>query len=139
MISSRLITDLHPKIQPMAQQLIDDCRAQNIDLIITSSYRDVEAQNAIYSQGRTKPGAIVTNAQGGHSFHNYRVAIDVVPIINGKCDWSGTSDVWQKIITDAKVIGFEWAGDWITFKERAHFQYTQGLSIQDFLDGKNIQ
>lgn len=36
--------------------------------------RTFEEQEAIYAQGRTKPGKIVTNARGGQSYHNFGLA-----------------------------------------------------------------
>jgi hypothetical protein len=35
-----------------------------------------------------------------------------------------------------KACGLEWAGDWKTFKEYAHFQYTAGLSLAEIREGK---
>lgn len=41
-----------------------------------SGYRSFEEQDALYAQGRTTPGDIVTNAKGGESAHNYGCATD---------------------------------------------------------------
>jgi len=32
----------------------------------------------------------------------------------------------------------EWAGEWRTFKELAHFQYTGGLTLTDLKNGRQI-
>src|SRR5215207_9435814 len=37
---------------------------------VTSAYRSNAEQDALYAQGRTKPGSKVTNARGGQSKHN---------------------------------------------------------------------
>lgn len=84
------------------------------------------------------PGKKVTNAKGGQSFHNFRVAFDVVPLVNGKAVWSD-SGLWQHIGKLGKDLGLEWAGDWRTFKEMPHFQFTQGLTLKDFQQGKNLK
>ena len=137
MINSRSLNDLVPLVGTMAQKLIDECKKHEIDIIITSTYRDIEAQNKLYAQGRTAKGAIVTNAKGGESFHQYRVAFDVVPIVNGKCVWSNSA-LWNQIGAIGESAGLEWAGKWRKFKEMPHFQYTQGYSVADFKNGAVI-
>lgn len=42
-------------------------------------YRSPVVQDGLYAQGRTKPGAKVTNAQGWESAHQYGLAVDFVP------------------------------------------------------------
>jgi len=141
MINSRKIEDLHPTVAERCRQLIIDCDSQGIDIIITSTYRDHVSQKALYNQGRTSPGRIVTNAKPGQSFHNWRVAFDVVPIRNGKAVWGTVGDeldLWFKIGTLGKALGLEWAGEWVKFREYPHFQYTGGLTIADFKAGKEL-
>ena len=135
MINSRDLKDLDPYVAGLAKKFITACKKQGIDLLVTSTYRDNESQNALYAQGRTKAGRIVTNAKAGQSFHNYRLAFDVVPIVNGKPQWNDFR-TFQKIGAIGKSIGLDWAGDWKTFKELAHFQWTGGLSLAQLKAGK---
>lgn len=135
MISSRNITDLLPCVQRKAQVFKDACKKEGIDIIFTSTYRDNESQNALYAQGRSKPGNKVTNAKGGQSFHNYRCAFDFAPVVNGKIDWTDL-DTFKKCGAIAEANGLEWAGRWVRFKEMVHCQYTGGLTIHDLLSGK---
>lgn len=58
-----------------------------IKLRVAQATRTIAQQNALYAQGRTAPGRIVTNAKGGESYHNYGLAIDVIEIKNGKTNW----------------------------------------------------
>lgn len=142
MINSRDVKELHPKVQAMANKMIADCKAAGLDFIITSTYRDAESQNALYAQGRTTKGSIVTNAKAGQSWHNYRLAFDIVPIKNGKPVWGTTGadgKLWKDIAKIGKACGLEWAGDWKTFVEFPHFQYTQGLTLKDLQSGKMIK
>ena len=88
MINSRSLSDLNPKVAAMCSEFINRCKAQGIDVIITSTYRDAECQDKLYAQGRTEPGKKVTNAKAGQSFHNWRVAFDFVPIVGGKAVWN---------------------------------------------------
>lgn len=135
MINSRNINDLHPKVKALCEAFIAKCAEQGIDVIITSTYRDAESQNALYAQGRTRPGKIVTNAKAGQSWHNWRVAFDFVPVVNGKAQWDDER-TFVKCGEIAESVGLEWAGRWRRFREMAHCQFTGGLSLLDFQSGK---
>ena len=135
MINSRSLDDLNPLVAAKARDLVARCQAEGIDLLVTSTYRDQESQAKLYAQGRTAPGRIVTNAKPGQSFHNWRVAFDVVPLRHGKPIWdtSGTNRLlWQQIGALGESVGLEWAGRWPKFRELAHFQFTGGLTLADF-------
>ena len=137
MINSRKLEDLHPKVKLLCERFVASCAKQNIDVLITSTYRDGESQNALYAQGRTAPGKIVTKAKADQSFHNWKCAFDFVPIVNGKAQWNDTA-LFTKCGEIAEAVGLEWAGRWKTFKELAHCQYTNGLTLQDFQQGKSL-
>lgn len=125
----------------MAKAFVAACLLEGIDLLITSTYRDHESQNALFAQGRTTRGDIVTNARGGQSYHNYRVAFDVVPLRNGKPVWSTKGDdakLWERVGQLGEYVGLEWAGRWKSFREFAHFQFTGGLTLKDLQAGKRL-
>ena len=138
MINSRSLDDLLPQVKSRVEAFIAAAKAVGIDLLVTSTYRDNESQNALYAQGRSTAGKIVTNAKAGQSFHNYRCAVDVVPIVAGKPRWDVKDEVWQTIGKLGKEQGLEWAGDWKRFKELAHFQYTGGLNLAQLQAGGKI-
>ena len=138
MINSRSLDDLLPAVAERVRRFIKAADEAGIDLLVTSTYRDNVSQNALYAQGRTAPGKIVTNAKAGESIHNYRCAVDVVPIVAGKPRWDVKDEVWQKIGALGKAQGLEWAGDWKRFKEYPHFQYTGGLNLAQLQQGKKI-
>ena len=138
MINSRSLDDLLPQVKQRVEAFIKAAEASGIDLLVTSTYRDNESQNALYAQGRTTAGKIVTNAKAGQSFHNYRCAVDVVPIVAGKPRWDVKDDVWQTIGKLGKAQGLEWAGDWKRFKEYPHFQYTSGFTLAELKEGATI-
>jgi peptidoglycan L-alanyl-D-glutamate endopeptidase CwlK len=138
MINSRSLDELVPPAKQRAQAFVEAAKAKGIDLLVTSTYRDHESQAALYAQGRTTPGAVVTKAKPGQSWHNHRCALDVVALVNGKPVWSTTDPIWQKIGEIGKSCGLEWAGDWKDFKEFPHFQYTGGLTIAQLQQGAKI-
>ncbi len=122
----------------MAMLFIQECVAEKIDILVTSTYRDMESQAALYAIGRSRPGKIVTKARPGQSYHNFRVALDVVPLRYGKPVWDTKDPVWIKVGNIGKLCGFDWAGDWTSFKEYAHFQYTGGLSLAELQKGMTL-
>ena len=138
MINSRNLDDLLPDVKTRVENFIKACQIAGIDILVTSTFRDNASQDALYAQGRTTAGKIVTNARGGDSFHNHRCAVDIVPLVNGKPDWDGNHPVWAQIGAIGQECGLEWAGSWKTFKELAHFQYTGGLTIAELKEGKVI-
>jgi peptidoglycan L-alanyl-D-glutamate endopeptidase CwlK len=103
---------------------------------ITHTLRTITEQDALYAQGRTKPGKKITNAKGGQSFHNYGMAFDICLIIDGKeASWDMLKDFdgdkeadWMEIVHIAKKHGWEWGGDWTKFKDYPHFQKTYGYT-----------
>lgn len=138
MVNSRKLEDLHPRVAKLCQAFIDACAKVGIDVLITSTYRDAGSQNALYAQGRTTPGAKVTNAKAGQSWHNWRCAFDFVPVVNGKARWNDLK-AFERCGELAESVGLEWAGRWTTFKELAHCQYTGGLTLADFQGGKTLE
>ena len=138
MVNSRSLDDLIPPAKERVERFLNLCKDEGIDLLVTSTYRDNESQNALYEQGRTTAGKVVTNAKAGDSWHNWRCAVDVVPMVNGKPNWDGSHPVWSKIGELGEQAGLEWAGRWRSFKELAHFQYTGGLTLTDLKEGKQI-
>lgn len=128
MINSRKIEDLLLTTAAKCRAFIDGCAKAGIDVIITSTYRDAESQNALYAQGRTLPGKKLTNVRGGDSFHNHRRAFDFVPIVNGKAIWND-AELWDRCGAIAEKVGLEWGGRWARFPDKPHCQDTGGLTI----------
>lgn len=138
MKNSRDLADLRPPVAARAAAFVTACRAQGIDVLITSTLRDNEAQAVLYAQGRTTPGLRVTNAKPGQSFHNWGVAFDFVPIVAGKAMWNDAA-LFRRCGYIAESVGLEWAGRWKSFPEMAHCQYTGGLTLADLQKGKVVK
>lgn len=134
MTNSRRLTDLLPVVQAKAKAFLAAAKAEGIDVLITSTYRDNQSQDELYAQGRTRPGKIVTNARGGQSYHNYRVAFDFVPVIGGKAVWNDLA-LFRRLGKIGKSLGLEWGGDW-KFRDYPHLQYTGGLTLRQLRAGQ---
>lgn len=135
--NEQVISKLNPIVYKRARQLLDQCAIESINIVITQGLRTMAEQTALYNQGRTTPGSKVTNAEAGHSNHNYGLAFDFALIdANGKAYWNERDPKWIRVVQIAKSLGFEWGGDWDSFKDYPHFEMTFGLSINDLLSGK---
>jgi peptidoglycan L-alanyl-D-glutamate endopeptidase CwlK len=123
---SRNIDDLKPEVAAMCRDFLAKCKSEGVDILVTCTLRTNAEQAALYAQGRTTPGLIVTNAKPGESRHNHGEAFDVVPLRNGKPVWSTSGQdglLWSKIGAIGESCGLEWAGRWTgKLKEMAHFQ-----------------
>jgi len=137
MKNSRSLDDLLPWVKTKAEAFIAACDKEGIDVLITSTYRDNECQDALFAQGRTKPGHIVTNARAGQSWHNWRCAFDFVPLVNGKAQWEDLT-LFARCGAIAEGVGLEWAGRWKRMKEMAHCQATGGMTLADLQAGKQL-
>lgn len=129
------LTQLLPKVQQMTNLFLSKCKEKGIEVTITSAYRSIEDQDALYAQGRTTQGNVVTNARGGDSFHNWKCAVDFAPVVNGSIPWNNKA-LFAKVGAIGKECGFEWGGDWASFLDLPHLQYTAGYTLQDFKNGK---
>lgn len=129
-MASRKIEDLHPDLQPIAREFVRRCQAQGVEALITCTYRSGEEQNALYAQGRSRPGARVTNARAGQSAHNFTLngkpaarAFDIVPLIKGQCMWDAKHPHWKIAGQIGMDLGLNWYGrPGAPFREMPHFQ-----------------
>lgn len=137
-MASRALSDLEPVVQTKAVKFLTECKNAGLDILIYCTYRSPEEQNELYTQGRSKPGKIVTNARGGESFHNWRLAFDFVPLVAGKPAFEST-ELYRKAGLIAESVGLEWAGRWTgKLRETAHCQFSNGLSLAQLRAGKKV-
>ena len=138
-----LPTELHPIVAEKVEDLIEKTSEKNIVILITDDYRSHEEQDKLYDKGRRIPGQVVTHAMGGESYHNFGLAVDfALQLENGHVIWdieydgnkNGQSD-WFEVAEIAKELGFQWGGDWRSFKDYPHLQMDFGLTINDLQEG----
>jgi peptidoglycan L-alanyl-D-glutamate endopeptidase CwlK len=128
----RRLQQVHPALAAAITTLIDTLYKNGIQIEVVQGLRTFAEQDALYAQGRTRPGPIVTRARGGQSNHNYGLAVDVVPFNNGKPNWNAPMGIWLAIGTGAQKLGLEWGGDWKKFVDKPHIQLP-GLSVAECL------
>lgn len=135
------IAKLHPLVRNEVAKIIKECDIAltgRAKVRISQGLRTFAEQDALYNQ---KPK--VTNAKGGQSIHNYGFAVDIVLIIDGKTaswgtktDWDGDKKAdWMECVEIFKKHGWNWGGDWKTFKDLPHFD-KKGFSDWKQLIGK---
>lgn len=117
--SAKNIATLHPQVAFLAERLIRQATAQGIDARVICGLRTNAEQDALFAQGRTKPGRIVTHSRGGTSWHNYGAAFDI-GIFHGS-EYLGESPLYKEVGKIGKGFGLEWGGDW-KFLDEPHFQ-----------------
>ncbi|MDR3091395.1 MAG: M15 family metallopeptidase [Clostridiales bacterium] len=136
MLDSRDVKELHPCLQRAAAELIRRLKEEGRPALITSTYRDFEKQNALYAQGRTAPGKKVTNAQGGFSNHNFRVAFDICKNVKG-AEFSD-AEFFKRAGAVWEEMGGVWGGNFKGFTDMPHFEYTGGLTTADMRGGRKL-
>ena len=87
----RDITKCHPSLQAAFKELATRCNAQGLTIGLGECFRTVAEQDALYAQGRTEPGSIVTNAKGSSYSSQHQ--------------WGKASG---------------WAGDWTSIVDKPH-------------------
>lgn len=81
---------------------------------VVSALRTCAQQNAIYEQGRTRPGPVVTNAKGCMSWHVHGRAVDIDAPLK---DLPHLGKYWES-------IGGTWGG---RFNDPGHFGWHPGV------------
>jgi peptidoglycan L-alanyl-D-glutamate endopeptidase CwlK len=132
-ITQKRIDKLHPIVRDEVKKIIAECDAAltgKAKIRITQGLRTFDEQAELYAIGRTKAGKKVTNAKAGQSIHNYGLAVDICLIIDGKTaswdtarDWDDDKIAdWYECVKIFAKHGWQWGGNWKTFKDLPHFE-----------------
>lgn len=118
--SEKVISTLLPEVQPIARALVQKAALGGIRIKIISGFRTYAEQDALYAQGRTAAGDVVTNAKAGYSNHNFGIAFDV-GVFEGNT-YLGESPKYKAVGVIGMDLGLEWGGNWKTLVDQPHFQ-----------------
>lgn len=126
------LKNLTPELKTKLAMFQRACVAQKslllkgYDVMITQGFRSPEYQNALYAQGRTKPGKIVTNLMGtgkNPSKHCLGKAFDICFVANKKAFYPPVSDkVWDVAAEIGKKCGLTPGRFWKKFVDSPHFE-----------------
>ena len=120
MLNSRSLAELRPDVRVNVETLLKMCKAQGLDVLVTQTLRDDEYQAYLYQQGRTRPGAIVTQSRTT-TFHGKGLAVDFCR--NSKGHEYDDPAFFKNVAIIAKAIGFSWGGDWTSSRDCPHLQW----------------
>lgn len=168
-MASRSLNDLTPRMKEKALHVQLDCKKSGVELLIYCTLRSLEEQAIAYRQSRTyseiakkmlkmrmdgygyladiikkvgpQSGPHVTGAGPGESWHNYMMAFDGVPVVNGKLLWDEKAPEWQVYGNILRMNGLYWGGDWNSFKDFPHAQLNETgnpLNMYDAVEAKTI-
>lgn len=122
----RHLRGCHPELKWRVRNLIDALAHEGLDVLLTQGVRTVAQQQALFAQGRFKPGKIVTNCDGLIKVSNhqpkadgYGYAVDVAWRVKGVITWEGP---WLRLGQLARAHGLIWGGDWVSWQDRPHLE-----------------
>ena len=138
----------HKDVHVRAVELIRRCWAENVFIVFTDGLRTNEDQAILYGKGRknyyyngksySNPAAkVVTKAKPGTSMHNFGLALDFVTCdgFGKNIDWVVGRN-WKRAAAIAKELGFTWGGDWKSFYDAPHIEYSRGFTASQIAAGK---
>ena len=134
MLNARSLSNLQG-VHPNLRKVMETASATTPVLFtITDGVRTQAQQQALYAQGRTTAGSIVTNADGVTKKSNhqtkadgYGYAVDLYPSPNGSVNINDVASLKSIAAhiksTAAKLgIGITWGGDFTSLKDYPHFE-----------------
>lgn len=145
---------LHPAIRQEVIKIIDKIEAgfpPTVKVRIVQGMRSIDEQAILFAKGRTAPGAIVTNAKPGQSYHNYGLAFDFALLydkngdgnfnnlswdVNFDFDKDGIKD-WMEVVLSFTGTGYTWGGNFKSIQDNPHIEKTFGYNWRDLLQKYN--
>src|SRR3954465_9837804 len=82
--NSEKLNVVNPLLRDKALRILSLAVDDGFQLTVTQAVRTFAEQDALYSQGRTRKGPVVTNARGGQSWHNFGMAVDFAFVVKGR-------------------------------------------------------
>lgn len=138
-VSEKRLALVHPVLANFIRILAEDLSEP---LGVTQGLRKSAEQDALYSQGRLPLDTVnqkrllvgwapvtpdenikpVTNAKPGYSWHEFGLAVDVVPFeSSNEPDWDENHPIWQEIVSAGEELGL---ASGISWRDEPHFQLT---------------
>lgn len=128
-LSEVRLRDIYPALADKVRKMAEILAGDSIEIRVTQALRTWGEQQALYEQGRSREGKIVTNCQAGHSYHNFGLAVDCCPslYLPGQPfapDWNADHPTWKRMEAVGQSLGLDSGATWRTFKDAPHFQLT---------------
>ena len=118
MLNSRNIDDLRSDVAANCRIWQQLCKTAGLAVLVTGTVRDDEYQLYCYNNG--------TSQSKTPSFHGVKAGLAFDFCKNVKGHEFDDLAFFQKAAAIAKQMGFEWGGDWKSFPDRPHIQWSDG-------------
>ena len=116
MLNSRNIDDLRPDVAANCRVWMNLCKKAGLPVLVTGTVRDQEYQLYCYNNGTSKAKV--------PSFHSVEAGLAFDFCKNIKGHEYDDLDFFHRAAAIAKEMGFEWGGDWSSFPDRPHLQWS---------------
>ena len=120
--------ETYKEVHIRAEELVKRCWAEDVFIVFTDGLRTNEEQAVLYGKGRSN---FIYNGK-----QYYGLALDFVT-----CDGFGKNidytvgSKWRRAAEIAKVLGFIWGGDWKSFVDYPHLEYSNGYTAKQIKGG----
>lgn len=118
MLNSRNIDDLRSDVAANCKLWQQLCKQAGLAVLVTGTVRDEEYQMYCYNNGTSKAKV--------PSFHSVKAGLAFDFCKNVKGHEFDDLAFFSKAAAIAKQMGFEWGGDWKSFPDRPHLQWSAG-------------
>lgn len=127
---SRNALDLETDVLNKSLVHVAACAKEGIHVILTQTLRTATEQQALYAQGRTKAGPVVTHAPPGYSWHGFGRAYDlaIVSFEGDKTPANWYDGPWERVGALGEAAGMEWGGRW-KHPDIPHFEDHGGKTL----------
>lgn len=144
-VPSLKLQAVHPLLAAKVESLVVDFEAISAEgwynalagdtLVVAQALRTWADQEALWLKGRDgagnviAPGEVVTNAEPGYSWHEFGLAVDLVPkSLLTTPNWSPESDLWAVMTNAAERLGLVCGACW-AHKDLPHVQLTGKFGV----------
>jgi peptidoglycan L-alanyl-D-glutamate endopeptidase CwlK len=140
MISAARLQAVYPPLAAKIGQMVTMLEPEGIEVRVLYGLRSWQQQQALYEQGRDPKliakgphgdvidaAKVVTNCPGGHSWHNFGLAVDCCPSRFApdqpfNPDWNAAHPAWKRMEQAGISLGMVSGSTWRTFPDAPHFQ-----------------
>lgn len=132
---------LDPDFETQINDIISSVSSRGLKARLSEGYRSPEQQDEYYSQGRTKPGRIVTYARGTQGPHTRGTAADIDLLDDKGRPLADNDPAWKVLGEEAERRGLTWGGAWSKLRDSRHVEQQQRAQpkptpkVDDLLSG----
>lgn len=118
------LVGVHPTLIEKIERVLAAMAILGYPMKVTQGVRTVAQQQALYAQGRTKPGKVVTNCDGVRTRSNHQPHADglghAVDCAAAGPDPYPSDFPWPLYGAAVRAVGLIWGGSWTRFQDRPH-------------------